>query len=199
MTITYIIENKLYINITNKCQNSCEFCVRNNFDNISGSDPLWLEREPAVNEIIDDIKKHDLDNFSEIVFCGFGEPTMRLNDMLEVIREIKKCSDITIRLNTNGLSDITFGEDTSSKMAGLIDILSISLNASTPEKYDEICHSDFGIKALPAILKFTKSAVKVIPTVIMSVVDSIGEDEIEKCRELCNQTGAEFRIRSFIS
>lgn len=198
MIITYELGDKLYVNITNQCQNACDFCIRNHADGINESEPLWLEREPTTGEIISDILTRDLSKYTEVVFCGFGEPTMRLDVLLETAKKIRAISNVLIRINTNGLSDISNGFTTSEKMAGLIDIISISLNASTPEKYDDVCHSQFGLKALPAILEFTKSAVRFVPTVMMTVVDTIGEEEIENCRKLCAETGAEFKVRAFI-
>ncbi|MDR1565598.1 MAG: TatD family nuclease-associated radical SAM protein [Oscillospiraceae bacterium] len=197
MTITYPIGDALYINITNLCQNSCEFCVRNHQESVGGSDSLWLEHEPSLQEVLDDLLGKDLNTYKELVFCGFGEPTQRLELLLETAKAVKAKYDIPIRINTNGLADLSQGEHTAPKLKGLIDSVSISLNASTPEKYDAICHSEFGLQALPAVLEFTKSAVQNIPSVTMSVVDAIPPEEIEACRKLCEQTGAQFRVRSF--
>lgn len=199
MTITYELDNSLYINITNKCPNACEFCIRTEGDSIGGNDSLWLDREPSVKEICDDIDKRDLSKYPEIVFCGFGEPTCRLEDLLEVARHIRSKSDIKIRINTNGLSDLINKRATVREMAGLIDCVSVSLNASDAKSYDDVCHSEFGLKAFDAMLDFTKSAVGVIPEVVMTVVDTISKEEIEKSREICSSVGAKFRIREFIS
>ena len=83
MNISYEIGNKLYLNITNKCPCNCTFCIRNNGDGAYGSDPLWLEHQPTAEEIIADIKKRDLDKYSEVVFCGYGEPTCELETLLK--------------------------------------------------------------------------------------------------------------------
>ena len=199
MTITYELDKNLYINITNRCPNACEFCIRTEGDSIGGNDSLWLDREPDVKEICDDIDKRELSKYNEIVFCGFGEPTCRLEDLIEIAKYIRKKSDIKIRINTNGLSDLINNRPTAKEMVGVIDCLSISLNASDAKSYDAVCHSEFGLDAFDAMLDFTKSAVGVIPEVIMSVVDTIGKEEIEKCRKICESTGAKFRVREFIS
>ena len=89
MCITYEVENSLYVNITNKCSNRCVFCIRNNGDTAYGSDPLWLEREPTVQEIIDSILEREVEKYSEIVFCGYGEPSFRLKEARAVALLVK--------------------------------------------------------------------------------------------------------------
>ena len=122
-TITYEVKNGLYLNITNRCPCSCTFCIRNNDDHVYGSDPLWLDHEPSVSEICDAIDQKDLASYEEVVFCGYGEPTERLDALLEVAAYIKKKSLIRIRVNTNGLSDLIHGEKTAPKLKGLIDVV----------------------------------------------------------------------------
>ena len=129
MTITYGGRNSIYINITNKCPCACVFCLRNNKDHVFNSNSLWLEREPTVKEICDSIDAWDLDKYDEIVFCGYGEPTERLDDLLAVASYIKTKSQIKIRINTNGLADLIWNEKTAPKLKGLIDTVSVSLNA----------------------------------------------------------------------
>ena len=104
MTITYPVKNGLYVNMTNRCPCACTFCLRQNRDSVYGSEPLWLEREPTVEEVCRSIDTWDLTQFQEVVFCGYGEPTERLPELLEVAAYIKKKSPISIRINTNGLS-----------------------------------------------------------------------------------------------
>lgn len=198
MTITYRVGKGLYLNITNQCPNRCDFCVRTHSDFYDGSNSLWLEREPTSDEIFEAICKEDLTAYQEIVFCGYGEPLCRMNQLLEVAEMLKKVTSLPIRVNTSGLSDLMYGQPTAQLMQGLVDTVSVSLNASTPEKYDQICHSKYGLDALPAILEFTKEAVCCLPHVVMTVVDVIGQEEIEACRALCQQTGAEFRVREYI-
>ena len=94
MTITYVFEGNLYINITNQCPNNCEFCLRNNTDSVGDSESLWLDREPSKEEILSDILKRDLKKYPELVFCGYGEPTCRLDDMLYICSKIKEISNI---------------------------------------------------------------------------------------------------------
>ena len=197
--IVYTYGNKIYLNITNVCPCNCEFCVRNNTDGLGDMGSLWLEHEPAYEEIKAAIDAFDFTGYTDVIFCGFGEPTCALDKLLKTAEYIKSTRDIKIRLNTNGLSDlINKTECSAEKMAGLIDAVSISLNASDAEKYEKIVHPKFGIKSFDAMIKFAKDAQKYIPSVKMSVVDTIGQDEIEKCRRLCEENNIELRVREYI-
>ena len=199
MTITYVLEGKLYINLTNQCPNHCEFCIRNNGNSVGDAENLWLDEEPTKEQVWADIQKRELSDFSEIVFCGYGEPTCRLNDMLWVCSKIREISNIDIRLNTNGLSDLINERATAKEFDGLIDIVSISLNAPSAERYDEICHSDFGISAFNAIIKFAKSISVYVPKIYLSVVNHNSDPkEIEICQKICEQIGAKFKVRDYI-
>lgn len=198
MTISYVVGNSLYLNITNRCPNRCEFCVRNYKQSVGDADSLWLDHEPDMDEIISDLEKRDFSKYESVVFCGYGEPLMRLDDVKQISRYIKSKANIPIRINTNGLSDLIYNRDTSQDLEGIADVISISLNSSTPEGYDEICHSDYGLDALPAILKFASNVKNYVPSVILSVVDTIGKDEIEKCRKLAEKAGVKFRVREYI-
>ena len=199
MTITYTIGNSLYVNVTNRCSNRCDFCIRNNGDTVGDSGSLWLDREPTVEEIFADIEKRDLTGFTEIVFCGYGEPLERLDDVLAVARKIRAASPIRIRVNTNGQSDLINGRRTAPELKGLIDVVSVSLNASDANKYDRICHSRFGRRAFDAMLAFAADCRQYVPEVVLTVVDCIGAEEVEKCREVARRTGVEYRVRAMIN
>ena len=199
MTITYVYEGKLYVNLTNRCPNACDFCLRTHGDGVGDADSLWLSREPSREEILGDILRRDLTLYPQLVFCGYGEPTCRLEDMLWLCAKIRAVSGISIRVNTNGLSDLINGRSTAREFDGLVDVVSISLNAPTSERYDEICHSQFGLQALPAILRFTRAVSFFVPQVVMSVVDQdLSELEIKECERLCLSAGAKFRVRHYI-
>ncbi len=198
MTITYPVTTGLYVNITNRCPCACTFCVRNKKDHVFESDSLWLEREPTVQEICDSLDTWDLANYEEVVFCGFGEPTERLYDLLEVAKYIKSKSDIRIRINTNGLADLIWEKSTAPKLKGLIDAVSISLNATNKEDYLEVVRPKFGIESFDAMLQFTKDCTEYVPSVMMTVVDVVTtKEEQEKCREICESVGAIFRVRPY--
>jgi len=198
MTITYIVKNGIYINMTNRCPCACTFCLRQNSDSVYGSEPLWLDREPTVEEIIASIDNHNLEEFEEVVFCGYGEPTERLLDLLEIAKHIKSKSNIKIRINTNGLADLIWNEPTAERLKGLIDIVSVSLNATNKEDYLKTVRPKFGEISYDAMLKFTKDCTSYVPEVIMTVVDVVTTpEEQEKSRQICESLGATLRIRPY--
>ncbi len=198
MTITYPVNKGLYVNMTNRCPCACTFCLRHNGDGVYGSDSLWLEREPTLKEICDSIDSRNLDDYNEVVFCGYGEPTERLDELLQVARYIKSKSDIKIRINTNGLSDLIHREKTAHKLTGIIDTVSVSLNFSDKNEYFKTVRPKFGIDSYDAMLEFTKDCVTYVPNVVMTVVDIVtSTEEQEKCREICKSVGATLRIRPF--
>lgn len=198
MTITYENGSGLYINSTNRCPNACEFCVRTTADSYYGD--LWLEREPTVDEIVESVKERDLSAYSEIVFCGYGEPFERIDDILEVCRRLKTFTTLPIRINTNGLGNRLAGRDVTPELAGLIDTLSISLNTPDASAYQRICHSIYGEQAHADLIEFARLAGRYVPNVVLSVVDTtISPEQIEQCRRIAEENGVRLRVREFIS
>lgn len=198
MTITYPVKNGIYVNMTNRCPCACTFCLRKNGDSIFGSDPLWLDREPTVQEICESIDTWDLKEYDEVVFCGYGEPTERLDDLLKVSEYIKSKSNIKIRINTNGLADLIWGEKTAPKLKGLIDTVSVSLNTTNKEDYLKIVRPKFGIESYDAMLSFTKDCTEFVPNVVMTVVDVVTtKEEQEICKKICESVGAKLRVRPY--
>ncbi len=198
MTITYPVKSGIYVNMTNRCPCACTFCLRHNADSVYGSEPLWLDREPTVDEVCQNLDQWNLDEYSEVVFCGYGEPTERLDDLLKVAAYIRSKSDIAIRINTNGLSDLIHGKPTAPMLAGLIDTVSVSLNATNAEDYFKIVRPKFGIESYDAMLAFTKACVSHVPHVVMTVVDVVTSPaEQEKSRAICESLGATLRIRPY--
>ncbi len=198
MTITYPVKNGIYVNITNRCPCACTFCLRQNRDGVYGSDSLWLDREPTVKEICDSIDTWDLEKYDEVVFCGYGEPTERLGELLEVAAYIRSKSAIKIRINTNGLADLIQNESTAAKLVGLIDTVSISLNATNRDDYFKVVRPKFGIDSYDAMLKFAKDCAKCVPSVVMTVVDVVTtKEEQELSRKICESVGATLRIRPY--
>ncbi len=199
MTITYKINNSLYVNITNRCTNRCDFCIRDTESGIGEGINLWLEREPTVNEIMAEIEKQDLSKLSEIVFCGYGEPLMRLYDVVEICKRLKEKHSIFIRINTNGHANLIHKKDITDMFKGVVDCISISLNADTPEAYDEVCHSEFGENVFQSLLDFAAKCKNHVPKVILSVVDVMDAESTERCKKIAESIGVDFRIRHFSS
>ena len=200
MTITYLVHNGVYVNLTNRCPCACTFCLRRNGPGVYGSDPLWLPREPTVAEVEASLDGWDLASADEVVFCGYGEPTERLGDLLAVAAHLKaKMPSLRIRVNTNGLSDLIHGRETAPDFAGKVDCLSISLNTDDPAEYLAVCRPKFGEAAYPALLEFTREAAKAVPEVVMTVV---GEpvtdiDKQTRCRVIAESLGARLRVRPY--
>jgi TatD family-associated radical SAM protein len=162
------------------------------------SNSLWLETEPTVEEIIGEFEKYDLAQFNEIIFCGFGEPLTRLDDVLEVAKYLKNRSkDTPIRVNTNGLADLIHKKETAPLLKDLIDTVSISLNASNAEEYFRLTRNEFGIESYDAMLKFAVICKEYVSNVVMTVVDCIGQEEIYACQAVCDTIGVPLRVRPF--
>lgn len=196
MNIAYKYQNSLYLNLTNRCTNKCKFCIRFTPSGVDNID-LWLEHEPTVEEIIKALDDAGFENYPEIVICGYGEPLLRIDAVLEVAKYIKSKKDIKIRVNTNGHANRFAGRDVTPEMKGLIDTISISLNAENAEKYQEICLCDYGEEGFYEMLKFASCAKNYVPDVTLSVVDVIGEDAIEKCRKIAEEIGVNYRVREY--
>lgn len=198
MTITYRVKNGIYVNMTNRCPCACTFCLRKNGAGVYGSDPLWLDREPTVAEVCESLDAWTLSDFDEVVFCGYGEPTERLDELLEVAAYIKKKGNSKIRINTNGLSDLIHGCRTAPRLEGLIDTVSVSLNATNAEDYVATVRPRFGIISYDAMKAFTKDCTAYVPYVVMTVVDVVtSKEEQERAREICASLGATLRIRPY--
>lgn len=196
MNIAYKYQNSLYVNLTNRCTNKCKFCIRFTPSGVNNID-LWLEHEPTVEEIIDSLNEAGFEDYKEVVICGYGEPLLRVDAVLEVCRYLKSKKDIKIRVNTNGHANRFAGRDVTPEMKGLIDTISISLNAENAQKYQEICLCDYGEEGFYEMLDFARAAKKYVPEVVLSVVDVIGEDAIEKCRKIAEDIGVSYRVREF--
>lgn len=200
MTILYSLYGNLYVNMTNRCPCACTFCLRNNGDELNGSGSLWLEREPSVEEIKAEFDKFPPDSYQDIVFCGYGEPTERLEDLLEVADFAKKKYGKKIRINTNGLANLIYGKDVTPMFSGKIDAISISLNTPNPQKYLELTRNKFGLPSFDAMLTFAREAKKYVPEVTMTTVETtITKEEEEECRKICENLGVDYRIRAFES
>lgn len=198
MVILYEVHDNLYVNMTNRCPCSCTFCLRQTKDEMNNSGSLWLEREPSVEEVIAEFDKFDMKKYHELVFCGFGEPTERLEDLLKVAAFAKEKFNIPIRINTNGLSDLIYEKDTAPMYEGLVDTISISLNTPNKEEYLKLTRSKFGIQSHDAMLRFAGNVSKYVPNVILSTVSTtITEQEEQECKEICDKLGVTYRIRTF--
>ncbi|MDD4179297.1 MAG: TatD family nuclease-associated radical SAM protein [Candidatus Margulisbacteria bacterium] len=193
--IAYPIGDSLYLNITNRCTNECPFCIRNKSRKFNQKYDLWLEKEPTAEEVISAIG--DPTKYKQIVFCGYGEPTIRL-DVIKAVASALRVAHYTlpIRLDTNGHGNLFWGRNILPELKNLIDFISISLNAQNAEVYDRLCHSQYGAKAYPAVIEFIKAAKQYLPTVEATVVDLPIVDK-EACQKIAKDLGVNFRIRPY--
>lgn len=204
MTITYEYEDALYVNLTNRCNCNCEFCLRHGKaqGSIYTEDSLWLEHEPSRQEAMDSFLSRDVCSYREIVFCGYGEPTYRLDDILWLVDQLKarfgdKLSPV--RINTNGHANLILGRDVCPELKGRIDTVSISLNAITAQEYVALCHPVQGEAAYQAMLDFARESKQYVPHVILTIVDKDKTpEEIQTCKDIARDLGVKLRIRSFI-
>ncbi len=196
--ITYRIRNSLYINITNRCTNECSFCTRITDPYVHGYN-LKLENEPSAEDILKEIG--DPHKYDEIVFCGYGEPTLRLDVIKEVSKKIKETGG-KIRLNTNGHGNLINKRNILPELKGFVDSVSVSLDAENSDKYDKICRPAFnGSTGSPstyeAVKGFIKEAKEYIPDVTATIVDVPEADEAE-CRRISEkELGVKFRVRRY--
>lgn len=193
--ILYSLGDNLYLNITNRCTNRCIFCIKN-FTNKIGDKVLLLEKEPSSKDLIDSLNSIDLSNFKEIVFCGFGEPLIRVEIVKRVAEYIKKNFPRSfIRIDTNGHGNLFNGRNILPEISHFIDAISISLNAESAIKYEKICRPVF-CNAYDYVLDFINQSILYIRDVTLSVV-RIESIDIEKCEEIANNLSVKLRIREF--
>lgn len=199
MNILYKMGDCLYINITNKCPCNCTFCIRHNGDSVLESGSLWFGGdEPSFDDVKNAFDEWDLSEFREAVFCGYGEPTERIDLLCQVCDYIRSISDIKIRLNTNGLSNLIHEKPTANMLKGRVDTVSVSLNAPTPEEYLAITKSRFGIQSLDAVIEFACDCKNENVNVVFTVVDVIGEEKIAESKKLCENIGIPLRVREYV-
>ena len=194
----YTVGNKIYVNLTNRCPCACTFCIRQNGDGAYGSDSLWLEREPTVDEVIAEFGKYDISKYTEVVFCGYGEPMERAEDVAFIGRYIKENLGLPVRLNTNGLGNKINDKPTAEMLEGAVDIVSISLNQCDKEKYNAVTRPKWE-DGFDAMISFAADCKKYVPKVMFTVVDVIPPEDISRCKALAMSLGIELRVRPYDS
>lgn len=190
--IAYPMGDSLYLNITNRCTNDCVFCIRRNGNGVGGYD-LWLPNEPTVDRILQAVG--DPGGYSEIVFCGYGEPTCRLDTLVAVGRALRPFG-IPLRLNTNGQAELIGGRDPWPELEGIFHAMSISLNAPDAAGYVDLCRPRWGEAAFMAVVDFARKAKKHVHSVTLSAVAFPGVD-LPGCHKLAEALGIPLRIREY--
>ena len=191
--VSYKIRNSLYLNITNRCTNTCTFCAKRDDYYVKGH-YLKLPGEPSVEEVVAEVG--DPTEYDEIVFCGFGEPFLRLADVKAIAKALKG-KGAKIRINTDGLANLVHGRNVLPELSGLVDALSVSLNAPDAGTYARICPNRYGAASFPALLDFLREAPRHIPSVVATAVDLPGLDPDAVRRLAESIEGVTFRLRPF--
>lgn len=198
-TYVYTLDGNLYINLTNKCSNGCDFCVRNERSSYYGN-YLWLRHgDPTAEKVISAANgMGDLSRFKEVVFCGFGEPTYKVAEMVALCDYFHE-KGLKTRLNTNGQGNLINKRDITPELKDKIDFVNISLNASCVEKYQPICRSQFGEAGFTGLIEFAKLCRKNGISCRFSIVDCIGEEEVEACKRLAESVRIPLYVRKYIT
>lgn len=191
--IAYRIRDSLYLNITNRCTNTCVFCAKFRDFAVKGHQ-LKLDREPTADQIKRAIG--DPKDYTEVVFCGYGESLLRLEVIKEIASWLKR-QGVRVRINTDGQANLVYGRNILPELAGIVDAISISLNAADAATYQKICQSRFGAAGYAAVKDFIREAKKHIPSVTASVV-ALPEVDVEACRRIAEQElQVNFRVRPY--
>ena len=188
----------VYVNITNDCNCDCVFCLRS-IKEMARESSLWIEHDPSLPEIVEELERLPWQYVREVVCCGFGEPLIRLDTVLSVLRWVKEHHpDMPTRVNTNGLGELEHGYVFADQFAGLLDTVSISLNASNAERYLALTRSRFGISSYEAMLTFAEHCRPYVPNVVLTVVEKVEDaEEIALCRRICAERGLTLRVRPY--
>lgn len=205
--LVYLLDGKIYINLTNRCTNDCIFCLRKDKDDVVGQ-TLWLDNEnSSAEDVIEqfELKKNELLEdlhlpFTEVIFCGYGEPVLKFDVLKKVAKYIKdNYPETKIRVNTNGHANYVYKKNIVSECKGLVDEFSVSLNGSTKSEYDELSQPKFD-EAYEEVKKFIKACSDEGISVVASVVEGYkGRHlDLEKCEEIARSLGAKFRVREWI-
>lgn len=194
--IIYTYKNQVYANITNKCDCACTFCVRSLKDAVGEAKTLWHEKDPDLDQIKAAIDSFDFSGYDEFVFCGYGEPTCALENLLKSAAYVKEKHNLKIRLNTNGLGNLYHKRDIIPELATVIDSVSISLNAPDAESYQKVTRPQFE-NAYEAMLDFAEECNHTLSHTQLSIVDVLPAEDIKKCQEIADGRGVFLKIRKY--
>jgi TatD DNase family protein len=154
---------------------------------------LRLDHEPSYPEVINSL--NHLEKYEEVVFCGYGEPTMRL-DLLKEVAQFLKNKNAKVRLDTNGQGNLIYKRNIVPELVGLIDTASISLNVDDSKKYDQLCKSEFGKNTFEKVIDFAKECKRLLPKTVLTFLDMPGVD-LKRCEKIAKKLGVESRIRHY--
>jgi TatD DNase family protein len=193
-TISYVLGKNLYLNITNRCMMACPYCIKRKWSNKFNGNNLKLEKEPSSKEVIESIENPK--KYNEIIFCGYGDPLVRLDEVKEISKWIKDHNG-KVRINTAGLANRYHSKNILPELKGLVDIVSISLNGTTPQEHNRLNNPIYKEESFNEILNFAKEAKNYIPEVVITAVKFPGFD-VSKVSALAKKIGARFRSRPYL-
>lgn len=200
--LLYFLDGKPYINITNACTNACVFCLRNQKEDVQGAN-LWLDKDNTTAlDVIEQIeaKKDIISKSDEIVFCGYGEPLIKINEVVEVSKYLKEnFPNIKIRINTNGHASAIHKRNVAIELAPYVDYISISLNAQNEETYNKVSNPKIE-NAYEEVKRFIRACVEEKIKTTATVVSNVPNYpiDVERCEVVAKSLGAKFRAREFI-
>jgi TatD family-associated radical SAM protein len=192
--IAYRIGDALYLNITNACTLACRFCPKTQGDYVVKGHYLHLSHQPSFDEVVAAID--DPTVYDEVVFCGYGEPTLRL-PLLKRVAKWLKAHGVRVRVNTDGLANLVYRRNVVPELRGLVDSVSVSLNAQNEALYNEHCQPSRP-GAYEACKAFIREAVKYLPEVVVTALDGLPGIDIDECQRIAEKDlGACFRRRVY--
>ena len=194
--ILYTYKDQVYANITNKCNCRCRFCIRSHEDGVGDADTLWHKTDPTLEQIKEAMDAFDFTGYKDLVFCGYGEPTCAIDNLVASAKYAKEKYGLSIRVNTNGLANLYYGKDVIPFLAQAVDSVSISLNAPTSEQYNEVSRPQLD-NAFEGLLQFATECKGQIPSVKLTIVDVLPKEEIEACKKLAASLDIPLRIRRY--
>lgn len=193
--ILYTYKDNVYVNLTNRCPGNCVFCVRNKKSGVGGAE-LVLEKDPTWKELKEAVDAFDFTGCGELVFCGYGEPTCALENLIVLANYFKQQHSQKIRVNTNGLGRLYHGRDILPELCEVVDAFSVSLNAPNAETYDRLVRPPY-VNAFEEMLAFAADAKKAGKEVVFSVVTILSEEEIAQCRKLAGELDIPLKVRKY--
>jgi TatD DNase family protein len=193
-TISYTLGNNLYLNITNRCMMACPYCIKHKWTNDFHGNDLKLEKEPTVCEVVNSIG--DPKKYDEIIFCGYGDALVKPDEVKEIAKWVKDNGG-NVRINTSGLANRYHAKNILPKFEGLIDVISISLNGTSPKEHNELNRPMFGEESFDEIIKFVKEAKHYIPKVVITAVKLPGLD-VSKIEKIAKEADVSFRLRTYL-
>ncbi len=199
--LVYFLDGKIYINLTNSCTNRCVFCIRNIKDDVVGADLFLTTENVKAADVIEQLNAMKDKISSEIVFCGYGEPMLKLEIIKEVAKYIKdNYPNVIVRINTNGHANAVYKRNVLPELKGLVDKFSISLNGENEEVYNELSQPLIE-NAYQSVKDFIRETVKEGFDTTATIVTGYKNYKVdmEKCIEITKELGAKFRERPWLN